>query len=138
MLMSASEEHELVAGNATASQEHELVAGDATASQEHELVAGGADELAIMRRLAAAGGRALSDGDLVAVLLSVSCASGQRVAERMGGARGVARAGLGELCAVGGIEAARAARLKAAVELGRRALDAPIERGVSVRRPTEV
>jgi DNA repair protein RadC len=79
-------------------------------------------------KLTRAGVTALGDNELVALVIG----SGTRTRDALdvardvlyaaGGADGLLRLGLDELCGVGGVGAARAARLMAAVELGRRAL----------------
>jgi DNA repair protein RadC len=74
-----------------------------------------------------AGVECLGDAELLALVLGTGCA-GMPVAmlaasllEDHGGVGGLARAGLGELGESSGMGAAKAARLAAAVELGRRA-----------------
>jgi DNA repair protein RadC len=79
-------------------------------------------------KLTRAGAAALGDNELVALVLG----SGTRtrgaldvahdVLHAAGGADGLLRLGLDELCAITGVGRARAARVLAAVELGRRAL----------------
>jgi len=86
-------------------------------------------------RLRAHGEDALSDGQLVALVLrtGVRGAPAERVAarllDRFGGLRGIERAGLAELCDVPGVGLAAACELKAAFALGRRAVLARHERG---------
>jgi DNA repair protein RadC len=82
-------------------------------------------------RLLQNGPRALSDGELLAVVLG-SGMRGENVAdlargllERWGGLAGVLGASADELVAAKGLGPARAARLAAAIELGRRYLAAP-------------
>jgi DNA repair protein RadC len=86
-------------------------------------------------KLARAGVAALGDNELVALLLGAGVRSrpaltvAQDVLETAGGVRGLLRIGVDELQAVSGIGAPRAARLLAAIELGRRAMTVqPIER----------
>ena len=79
-------------------------------------------------KLARLGASALSDHELVAVVLSVgtrragALALAAAVISATGGLRGLARAGPAQLSHVSGLGPARAARLLAALELGRRAL----------------
>jgi DNA repair protein RadC len=79
-------------------------------------------------KLARIGAAALSDHELVALVLSVgtrragALALAASVLETTGGLRGLARAGPAQLSHVSNLGPARAARLLAAVELGRRAL----------------
>lgn len=88
-------------------------------------------------RLAALGPQALSSAELLAILLRVGVTGesavqvGQRLLGAFGGLRGIHRAPLEELCTQRGIGAAKAAQVKAAIELGRRlALESPGERPV--------
>ena len=79
-------------------------------------------------KLARLGAAGLSDHELVAVVLSVgtrragALALAAAVLATTGGLRGLARAGPAQLSHVSGLGPARAARLLAALELGRRAL----------------
>lgn len=79
-------------------------------------------------KLARAGVEALGDNELVAVLLGTgtkqrdALAVAQDVLELAGGVSGLPRLGLDDLLGVSGIGQPRAARLLAAVELGRRAV----------------
>lgn len=79
-------------------------------------------------KLARAGVGSLGDNELVAVLIGSGVKSrgalavAQDVLTLVGGVRGLAQVGLDELLKVSGIGGPRAARLIAAVELGRRAL----------------
>src|SRR5271168_1340394 len=82
-------------------------------------------------RAAIAGVPALSDAELVALLLGtghhaepVSVLAAALLAEH-GGIAGLARAGLGELAARAGVGRAKGTRVAAALELGRRALEEP-------------
>jgi DNA repair protein RadC len=86
-------------------------------------------------RLAALGPTALSKAELIAILLRVGVPGenavqvGQRILDCFGGLAGLHRASLDELTQQHGIGAAKAAQLKAAIELGRRlAAEAPEER----------
>jgi len=79
-------------------------------------------------KLARAGVGSLGDNELVALLLGTGVKArsaltvAQDVLDAAGGIRGLARVGADELCRVAGIGRPRAARLLAAVELGKRAV----------------
>lgn len=86
-------------------------------------------------RLARLGPQALSNAELIGILLRVGVEGenavqvGQRLLAKYGGIRGLHRAEMAELTGAHGIGAAKAAGLKAAIELGRRlTLEAPEER----------
>jgi DNA repair protein RadC len=86
-------------------------------------------------RLAAVGPGALSTAELLAILLRVGVPGenavqvGQRLLQTFGGLSGLHRASFEEVCQQHGIGAAKAAQIKAAIELGRRmALESPEER----------
>ncbi|HXG41360.1 MAG TPA: DNA repair protein RadC [Dehalococcoidia bacterium] len=94
-----------------------------------------------LRQLGAGG---LSNPELLAIVLRVgsgresAIALATRLLARWGGLAGLARASFGELCAEHGMGEAKAAQVKAALELGRRLLaSAPEERPV-VRSPKDV
>jgi DNA repair protein RadC len=86
-------------------------------------------------RLAHLGPQALSTSELLAILLRVGVAGenavqvGQRLLHTLGGLTGLHRVPFDELCHQHGIGDAKAAHIKAAIELGRRlALESPEER----------
>ena len=86
-------------------------------------------------RLASLGPQALSNAELIAILLRVGVPGenavevGQRLLQKFGGISGLHRAPFNELCCQHGIAEAKAAQIKAAIELGRRlTLEAPDER----------
>lgn len=88
-------------------------------------------------RLARLGSQALSTAELLAILLRVGVPGenavqlGQRLLHDMGGLAGLHRASLDEVCAQHGIGPAKAAQIKAAIELGHRLLvESPEERPV--------
>jgi DNA repair protein RadC len=88
-------------------------------------------------RLALLGPQALSNAELIAILLRVGVPGenavqvGQRLLQKFGGIRGLHRTPISELCKEHGIGEAKAAQIKAAIELGRRLpLEAPEERPV--------
>lgn len=86
-------------------------------------------------RLAKLGPQALNTAELIAILLRVGVRGesavqvGQRLLQELDGLSGLHRAPFDELCAQHGIGEAKAAQIKAAIELGRRlTLEAPEER----------
>ena len=86
-------------------------------------------------RLASLGPQALASSELLAILLRVGVTGenavqvGQRLLTGFGGLAGLHRVPFEELCAQRGIGAAKAAQIKAAIELGRRLmLETPEER----------
>jgi len=89
-------------------------------------------------RLFREGPEALSDAQLLAILLRVGRpeASAVQVAmdllHHLDGLQGIANRGLGELCGVRGVGLAKAAQLKAALELGKRALTTPLSTGTRI------
>ena len=88
-------------------------------------------------RLATLGAQALSKAELIGILLRVGVPGenavemGQRLLKHFGGLSGLHRAPLEELTNQHGIGAAKAAQLKAAIELGRRLMvESPEERPI--------
>jgi len=86
-------------------------------------------------RLAELGPQALSNAELIAILLRVGIQGenavqmGQRLLQDLGGLHGLHQASFVEVCAQRGLGAAKAAQIKAAIELGRRlAAQEPEER----------
>jgi len=86
-------------------------------------------------RLADLGPQALSSAELLAILLRVGVHGenavqlGQRLLQNFGGLSGLHRASYAEVCDQHGIGQAKAAQVKAAIELGRRlTLESPQER----------
>jgi len=86
-------------------------------------------------RLVKLGAQALSSAELIAILLRVGVPGesavqvGQRLLQELSGLTGLHRAPIEELCAQHGIGEAKAAQIKAAIELGRRLmLESPEER----------
>ena len=86
-------------------------------------------------RLAALGPQALANAELIAILLRVGVPGenavqvGQRLLQAFDGLGGLQRAPFDELCGQHGIGKAKAAQLKAAIELGRRlTLEVPEQR----------
>ncbi len=95
-------------------------------------------------RLERLGAEALSDAELVALLLRTGARHGaagalaERLLERHGGLRGLAAALPGEPAGVAGIGRAKRASLVAALELGRRVASRRLEAGDAVRSPADV
>lgn len=89
-------------------------------------------------RLLQEGPEALSDAQLLAILLRVGRQESSAVEvamellNRLEGLQGLSNRGLDELCSVPGIGLAKAAQLKAAVELGKRVLSAPLSTGTRI------
>jgi DNA repair protein RadC len=86
-------------------------------------------------RLAEVGPQALSNAELIAILLRVGVQGenavqlGQRLLNHFGGLAGLHKASFIEVCQQHGLGAAKAAQVKAAIELGRRmTLESPEER----------
>jgi DNA repair protein RadC len=86
-------------------------------------------------RLASIGAQALSAAELLAILLRVGAPVenavqvGQALLQRFGGLAGLHRASYVQVCDQRGVGPAKAAQIKAAIELGRRlTLEAPTER----------
>jgi DNA repair protein RadC len=77
-------------------------------------------------RLARLGPQALSNAELIAILLRIGVPGenavqvGQRLLHKFGGISGIHRAEFSDLCAEHGLAEAKASQIKAAIELGRR------------------
>ncbi|MCK4697985.1 MAG: DNA repair protein RadC, partial [Dehalococcoidia bacterium] len=95
-------------------------------------------------RLKESGPASLSNSELLAIILRTGTAAenvlglASRLLSRFGGLVGLARASLGELCAERGVGQAKAAQLKAALELGRRLSSTHPEERAVVRTPQDV
>ena len=94
-------------------------------------------------RLATLGPQALTNAELIAILLRVGVVGenavevGQRLLKKFGGISGLHRAPIKELIDQHGIGEAKAAQIKAAIELGRRlTLESPEERA-SINSPAD-
>jgi len=94
-------------------------------------------------RLAKLGPQSLTNAELLAILLRVGMVGesavqvGQRLLNTFGGISGIHRASIDELSSQKGIKLAKAAQVKAAIELGRRlVLESPDERP-SINSPAE-
>lgn len=85
-----------------------------------------AEEERPRERLAHNGANALSKAELLAILLRVgvqglnSVQLGEKILHDLGGLSGIQRASFEEVCKIDGVGPAKAAQLKAAIELGRR------------------
>ena len=95
-------------------------------------------------RLRERGPAALSNAELLAILLRVGGAGESAIAQatrllaRFGGLTGLARASFGELCNEKGIGEAKAAQIKASLEIGKRLLVTHPEERAVVRSPQDV
>lgn len=89
-------------------------------------------------RLLAKGPDVLSDAHLLAILLrtgrrdSSAVQVAMELLDQVGGIGGLATCGIEEFCAVEGVGPAKAAQLKAAVELGKRSMAVPLSTGARV------
>ena len=89
-------------------------------------------------RLLKQGPDSLSDAELVAILLRVGRQEAsavdvaREILQRLQGVSGLVHCGLEEICGISGVGHAKAAQLKAAIELGRRAMAAPLSTGFRV------
>ncbi len=94
-------------------------------------------------RLSRLGAGALADSELLAILLRVGgngenvLGLAQRLLAQLGGLPGLARASFSELEAVKGIGLAKAAQVKAALELGRRLLIAAPDARPQIKSPAD-
>ena len=89
-------------------------------------------------RLLTHGPQALTNAQLLAILLRVgrhgssAVQVGMDILDQLGDMAGLAQCGIEELCAVPGVGEAKAAQLKAALELGKRALAGPLTKGAKI------
>jgi DNA repair protein RadC len=94
-------------------------------------------------RLAKHGPQVLSNAELLAILLRVGVPGenavqvGQRLLADLGGLPGIHRADFGEVCNQHGIGPAKAAQIKAAIELGRRLNEMAPEERPSIHSPAD-
>jgi len=94
-------------------------------------------------RLARLGPQALTSAELLAILLRVGVPGenavqvGQRLLQNFGGLSGLHRADFGEVCAQHGIGPAKAAQIKAAIELGRRLTQTSPEERPAIHSPED-
>ncbi|NPV84774.1 MAG: DNA repair protein RadC [Anaerolineae bacterium] len=95
-------------------------------------------------RLAALGAQALSNAELLAILLRVGIKGenavqlGQRLLQKFGGLLGLHRAAFEDVCKEKGVGEAKAAQIKAAIELGRRMASISPEERPCVQSPADV
>jgi DNA repair protein RadC len=95
-------------------------------------------------RLERLGAEALTDAELLAILLRVgkkgvnAVQIGQRTLNQYGGLLGLHRTSFKELCQVNGIGKAKAAQIKAAIELGRRISSLAMESRGTIASPQDV
>ncbi|HEX5656680.1 MAG TPA: DNA repair protein RadC [Polyangiales bacterium] len=95
-------------------------------------------------RLREQGIDALSDAELVALLLGTGSAGepvtslAVRLLDELGGVHALGRSSVGQLEAVRGLGVGKAARLAAAVELGRRVMTRPLARGSRITGSDDV
>ena len=95
-------------------------------------------------RLLEEGPEALTDAQLLAVVLRVgrhrmsAVDVGMDLLNRLGNLQGLANRSVRELCAVPGIGPAKVAQIKAAIELGKRALSAPLTTGTVITQSRTV
>ena len=95
-------------------------------------------------KLKALGAGALSDAELLAIILRVGTQGesvidlANRLLVTYGGLMGLSRVPFSELCGVHGLGEAKASQLKAALELGRRLLLAQPEDRLQVRSPADL
>jgi DNA repair protein RadC len=95
-------------------------------------------------RLLSQGPQTLTNGQLLAILLRVgrhgssAVQVGMDILDRLGGIAGLAQCGIEELCTVPGVGEAKAAQLKAALELGKRALAGPLAKGTKITSSRDV
>jgi DNA repair protein RadC len=95
-------------------------------------------------RLRERGAAALSSAELLAIILRTGTPSdnvlalASRTLARFGGLAGLAKASFGELCGERGVGEAKAAQVKAALELGRRLLSTQPQERATVHSPQDV
>jgi DNA repair protein RadC len=94
-------------------------------------------------RLAALGPQALSAAELLAILLRVGVPGenavqvGHRLLKKFGGLAGLQKADYAEVCKEHGLGPAKAAQIKAAIDLGRRLMQESPEKREAIHNPTE-
>ena len=94
-------------------------------------------------RLVEAGAGALSKAELLAILLRVgvpgenSVQLAQRILDELGGLAGIQRASISEMCEIHGLGQAKAAQIKAAIELGSRLAREQAEERGSINSPAD-
>ena len=95
-------------------------------------------------RLLEEGPGSLTDAQLLAIVLRVgrhktsAVEVGMDLLKHLGGLQGLANRGVQELCAVPGIGPTKVAQIKAAIELGKRVLSAPLTTGTVITQSQTV
>jgi len=95
-------------------------------------------------RLISAGANALSEDELLAIMLRVgrpgenAVHMAQRILSSFDGLPGLAQATIDELCSVDGIGMAKAAQIKASLEMGKRLMATIPKERLQVRSPSDV
>jgi len=95
-------------------------------------------------RLKKSGPASLSNSELLAIILRTGTRSenviglANRLLSKFGGLDGIAKASFGELCAMQGVGHAKAAQIKASLELGRRLSMAQFDDKAIIRSPHDV
>lgn len=95
-------------------------------------------------RLLAKGPEVLSDAQLLAIVLrtgrreSSAVQVAMELLQRVGGLASLARSGVDELCTIPGIGPAKVAQLRAALELGKRALAIPLSTGTKISSSSDL
>jgi DNA repair protein RadC len=90
----------------------------------------------LRERLALDGPGALADSELLGLLLGGDVADGARLLVEAGGLVALGRSGLRELADLS--DRRLACRIQAALELGRRSIESPLDRGEPIRGPADV
>jgi len=95
-------------------------------------------------RLLRYGSETLTDGQLLAILIGFGGTGGTTLdvgvalLDSLGGLSGVGRQGIGALCAISGVGPAKAAVIKAAFEIGKRATSTPLTTGRRVTSSQDI
>ena len=109
----------------------------------HPLIRDLPEEERPRERLERYGAAALSNSELLAILLRVGVEGqsavtlAQAILVQFGGLAGLARASISELCRMRGLGLAKAVQIKAALELGRRLLAASPEERPQIKSPAD-
>jgi DNA repair protein RadC len=94
-------------------------------------------------RLIKSGSAALSKAELLAILLRVGVSGensvqlAQRILDELGGLAGIQRASVSDMCQIHGLREAKAAQIKAAIELGTRLMREQAEKHGPLNSPGE-
>jgi DNA repair protein RadC len=114
------------------------------ANKRHSGIKGWPEGERPRERLLREGPEVLSDAQLLAILLRVGRHNSSAVEVaiellgRLDGVHGLSYRGVDELCRIPGVGPAKAAQLKAAIELGKRALSTPLARGEKIGTSLDV